>query len=138
MKKIHGLAENSPLIDNEALIKYEGQTVYVGNYGADGFRFHSNPFLSEWYDTLETCTFAAIEHLFSSADILVLLEKFMCFLLRSHSTWAYKHSGGRLTIITPHGSVAVVDMSLKVIHATDDDIQCSVYGFIESVKPYKK
>lgn len=135
MTKIYDLAEIVPLPDNEFLIRYDGGCAYVRSYGDDGFCFHANPFLSEWFDTFEKCTAAAIDYLFSNADKLVLLEKLICSLV---SSWLYKHSGGRLTIITPGADVAVVDLDLKVIHATGDDIQCSIYGFIESVKPYNK
>ena len=136
MKKIHGLAEISPLPDGELLIRYNGLIAYVLSYDEDGFCFHSNPFLSEWFNTIEECKEAAIDYLFSSTDPLTLLQD---YIGRSISSpWVFKHSGGRLTIITPSKSVAVVDMSLKVIHATDDDIQCSTYGWIESIKPYIK
>jgi hypothetical protein len=137
MKNIHKLAEIDQLPDNEALVRYAGAVVYVRSYGADGFRFHSNPFLSEWFETFEECRDAAIDYLFSNADTLVLLENFIRSIVLT-SPWVYTQSGGRLTIIVPNGSVSVVNRSLKVIHATDDDIQCSTYGFIESVKPYKK
>lgn len=135
MNRIHELAEISPLENNEMLIRYNGSCTYVRSYEGDGFRFHAKPFLSDWFDDLEKCKIAAIDYIFSSAPILVLLQKYICLLVGS--PWAYRHSGGRLTIITPSGSVAVVDMSLKVIHATDDDIQCSIYGFIESINHYK-
>ena len=138
MKKIYNLAEIEPLDANEVLIRYDGLVAYVRNYGDDGFRFYADPFLSDWFDNLEKCQAAAIDYLFSNTDTLTLLKKLICLVLNGKSEWTVTHSRNRLTISTPAGHVAVVDEHLKVIHASDDDIQCSIYGFIESVKPYKK
>lgn len=137
MKKIHKLAEIQLLENNEKMVRFNEAAAYIRNYDEDGFRFHvSNTYLSEWFETVESCVDAAIDYLFSNSDVLFLLEKFIQLLVSS--PWTFRRSSGRLTIVIPSGDVAVVNKDLKIIHATDADIQCGVYGFIESVKPYQQ
>jgi hypothetical protein len=134
MNTLHNLAEFTPLPENEGLVRHNGQTAYIRYYGHDGFKFHAAPFLSEWFDTFENCKSEAINYIFYRTDVLLLLKDLICSKVKE---WKFTPSPGRLTIIIGETRIAVVDTSLKVIHATDEDVQCSVYGFIESILPYK-